>query len=233
MCMKSRVQDKINAISLRMQGYSYSQIQEHVHVSKGLLSGWLKYIKLNEEQESELIKKIDERSKKGVAKAVESNIARRKVRESDAFNEAQILYEKYKEDRVFIAGLCLYWAEGSKRASSFQFVNSDPRMIIFMISWVQKYLDIHRKDIFLRISTHADFIDEKYEDFWADTTSIPLSQFKKTTYKPNRHGAYKKNPIYKGCVRLEIANTGMALLRKTICMYEAFVLESKMLYSQM
>lgn len=233
MCMRSRVQDKITAISLRMQGYSYSQIQEHVNVSKGLLSVWLKYIRLNEEQESELIKKINERSKKGVARAVESNIARRKIRESDAFKEAQVLYEKHKEDKVFIAGLCLYWAEGSKRASSFQFVNSDPKMITFMILWIQKYLGISKDHIFIRLSTHSDFIEEKYEDFWANITGIPLSQFKKTTYKPNRHGAYKKNPIYKGCVRLEIAKTGMALLRKTIYMYEAFVLESKMLYSQM
>lgn len=230
--MRSRVQDKIKAISLRMEGYSYSQIQEQVPVSKGLLSGWFKYIKLNKEQEKDLLRKLDERSKKGVAKAVQSNIARRKKRELDALNEADVLYDKYKEDKMFIAGLCLYWAEGSKRVSAFSFVNSDPKMITFMLFWMQKYLGINKDRIFLRISTHADFINEKYEDFWSTKTGVPLSQFKKTTYKPNRHGVYKKNPIYKGCVRIEVAGEGMALLRKTICLYEAFVSEAEMLYLQ-
>jgi hypothetical protein len=215
-----------------MQGYSYSQIQEQVPVSKGLLSGWFKYIKLSEDQEKELIHKLGERSKKGVARAAQSNIAKRKGRETAAKKEAEILYEKYKEDKLFIAGLCLYWAEGSKRVSSFGFVNSDSKMIIFMIFWIQRYLGIDTTRIFLRISTHADFIDEKYEDFWSLETGLPLSQFKKTTYKPNRHGAYKKNPLYKGCVRVEIAGEGMALLRKMICLYEAFVLEAEMLYSK-
>jgi hypothetical protein len=230
--MSNRVQEKIKAISLRMQGYSYSQIQEHVPVSKGLLSGWFKYIKLSEEQEKELISNLSLRSKKGVAKAAESNIAKRKARELEAINEAKILYDRYKEDKMFIAGLCLYWAEGSKRVSAFSFVNSDPKMINFMIFWMQKYLDINKKRIFLRISTHADFINEKYEDFWSTKTGVPLSQFKKTTYKPNRHGVYKKNPIYKGCVRIEVAGEGMALLRKTIYLYEAFVSEAEMLYLQ-
>lgn len=231
--MRSRVQDKIKAISLRMEGYSYSQIQEQVPVSKGLLSGWFKYIKLTEKQEKELIVKVGERSRNGVAKAVQSNIARRKVREADAFKEAEILYQNHKDDKVFIAGLCLYWAEGSKRTSSFQFVNSDPKMIVFMIFWIKKYLNISERDIFLRISTHADFINEKYEDFWSSATSLPPSQFRKTTYKPNKHGAYKKNPIYKGCVRIEIAGTGMALLRRTLDMYQAFVSELEMLYLSM
>ena len=215
-----------------MQGYSYSQIQEQVPVSKGLLSGWFKYIKLSEEQEKDLINKLGERSKKGVAKAAESNIFKRKVREADAKKEAKILYEKHKEDKLFIAGLCLYWAEGSKRVSSFGFVNSDSKMVNFMIFWIQKYLGIDIKSIFLRISTHADFINERYEDFWSLETGIPPSQFKKTTYKPSRHGAYKKNPLYKGCVRIEIAGEGMALLRKVICLYEAFISEAEMLYSK-
>lgn len=225
--MKSCVQDKIEAISLRMQGYSYSQIKEQLNVSKSLLSGWLKYINLNKEQEEHLFQKLRERSKKGVAKAVETNIRRREARESDAKDKAIVLYEKHKHDRIFIAGLCLYWAEGSKRVSLLQFVNSDPKMICFMVFWLQKYLEIPKEKIFLRLNTHQDFIDENYEAFWSETTGIPLSQFKKTFYKPNRHGVYKKNPTYKGCMRVE-APGGMAMLRKVIYLYEAFIQETEM-----
>jgi transposase len=226
--MKSRVQDKIQAIALRMEGYSYSQIKERLNVSKSLLSGWLKYVNLNSEQEAQLFQKLRERSMKGVAKAVETNIRRREARETDAKEKASALYEKCKEDRIFIAGLCLYWAEGSKRVSSLQFVNSDHKMIIFMINWFQKYLKIPKEKIFLRLNTHQDFIDENYEDFWSAVTGIPRMQFKKTIYKPNRHGIYKKNPTYKGCMRIE-ASGGMAMLRKMIYLYEAFISEIEMI----
>ena len=225
--MRSRVQDKIQAIALRMQGYSYSQIKEELHVSKSLLSGWLKYVNLNAAQEEQLFQKLRERSKKGVAKAVETNIRRREAREADAKQKAIALYEEHKSDRFFVAGMCLYWAEGSKRVSSLQFVNSDSKMITFMIVWFQKYLGISKDQIFLRLNTHKDFINENYEDFWSTTTGIPVSQFKKTVYKPNRHGIYKKNPNYKGCMRIE-GPGGMAMLRKMIYLYEAFISETEM-----
>lgn len=230
MCMKSRVQDKIQAIALRMQGYSYSQIKEQLGVSKSLLSGWLKYVNLNQEQEKALVSNLEQRSKRGVARAVITNIAKRKDREIEAKEKASSLYQRYKEDRMYIAGLCLYWAEGSKRSSGAQFVNSDSNMVVFMIWWFEKYLGFSRETMALRLSTHRDFIDENYELFWSEKTKIPLEQFKKTTYKPNRHGVYKKNPLYKGCVRLEVPG-GMDTLRTMIYMYESFISESEMLYS--
>jgi transposase len=232
MRMKSRVQDKIQAIALRMQGYSYSQIKERLGVSKSLLSGWLKYVNLNKEQEQILYQNLTNRSKKGVAKAVEVNTEKRKQREFKAREKSDVLYHKHKEDRFFVAGLCLYWAEGSKRSSSASFVNSDPKMIKFMLFWVTKYLDVKKEDIFLRLATHKDFEGENYESFWSNLTKIPLSQFKKTSYKPNKHGVFKKNPDYKGCIRIEIPG-GMEILRIMIYLYESFIFESKVLYSDM
>ncbi len=232
MYMRSRVQDKIQVIALRMQGFSYSEIQQQIPVSKGLLSGWLKYVKLTTEQERQLLLRLKERSKKGVANAVAVNIEKRKKRELDAYEKAKGIYFLHRTDPVFVAGVCLYWAEGSKRTSCFQFVNSDPEMVTFMVNWVQKYLHIPKEKIALRVLTHADFAEEKYEDFWSKTTGIPLEQFKKTSYKPNKHGIFKKNPEYRGCVRVELGG-GMDLLRQTISLYKILNTELKMLYSTM
>jgi hypothetical protein len=232
MYMRSRVQDKIKAITLRMEGYSYKEIIEQVPVSKGLLSSWLKYIRLNPDQEKALLDKIKERSNEGRARAVETNRAKRLEREGLAVNEAKKLYIQFSTDPMFIAGISLYWAEGSKRTGSFQFMNSDPEMIKFMVFWMQKYLGVKKEDIFLRLNTHADFKEENYEVFWSEYTGIPLGQFKKTTYKPNeKHGKYKKNPTYKGCIRIEIKG-GLALLRKVIALYKILNSEAEMLYSE-
>ena len=229
--MKSRLKERQQAIELRKQGFSYKEIMERVNVSKSSLSGWFKYLSLNHEEEKQLLENITERSNEGRARAVESNRTKRIKRESNAFADAGILYETYKHDPVFMTGVSLYWAEGSKRTSAFQFMNSDPTMILFMIFWVQKYLLIKKEDIFLRINTHADFITEKYEDFWSSVTGIPIVQFKNTVYKPNAiHGIYKKNPSYKGCARIEVRG-GMALLRKTIFLYKILNSELEVLYS--
>ena len=94
--MKSRVQDKIKAISLRMQGYTYQQIMKEVPVSKGLLSGWLQKVRLSGDQEKILLENIDKRSKVGVAKAAASNMARRRKREAVALQKAKAIYETNK-----------------------------------------------------------------------------------------------------------------------------------------
>ena len=82
---------------------------------------------------------------------------------------------------------------------------------------------------FLNIVTET-VADVDREQFWSEKTGIPLDQFKKTIYKPNRHGAYKKNPTYRGCLNLEVGG-GMEMLRIAIALYHTLSLEMKMLYS--
>lgn len=227
--MKSRLKEKSEAISLRKQGFSYKEIMEQVDVSKSSLSGWFKHMELTDDENEALKKMAHENAYNGRARATVSNRERRMVREADAEAVARVTYETFKNDPNFKLGISLYWAEGGKRTSSFQFVNSDSSMVAFMVWWVQKYLGIQKSNIGIRLSTHADFKADKYEDYWSEALSIPLDQFRKTNYKPNRHGIYKKNPLYKGCARMEIGG-GMALLRTVIGLQKILVEELKMLY---
>jgi hypothetical protein len=227
--MKSRLKEKDQAIALRKQGFSYKEIMEKIDVSKSSLSGWFKHIPFTEKELESLQALSAEKAFNGRVNATISNRERRRDREGKAFSVAKTMFSKFGADRNFILGVGLYWAEGGKRTSSFQFVNSDQEMLKFMIYWVKKYIGINSKDIFIRISTHEDFKLEKYEESWSLATGIPLEQFRKTSYKPNRHGIYKKNPNYKGCARLEIKG-GMALLRTVISLQKILVQEIKVLY---
>jgi hypothetical protein len=227
--MKSRLKEKEEAISLRKQGFSYKEIMEKVSVSKSSLSGWFKYLVHTEEESALLAKMSEENSESGRARATVSNRERRIERESTAFKAASLIYEQHKNDPQFVLGVGLYWAEGGKRTSNFQFVNSDIEMMKFMIHWVQKYLNVNKSSITLRLSTHAEFVSEGYEQVWSHQTGIPLTQFHKTSYKPNRHGIYKKNPLYKGCGRMEIGG-GMSSLRLMLGLQKALVETVKVLY---
>lgn len=193
--MKSNVQNKIKAISLRMQGYSYSEIMKEVPVSKGTLSGWIKRITLNSEQEAELKARITVKQGVGRAAAVISNTRRRQVREERVQNEATKLFEQYKGDTDFIIGVCLYWAEGSKRSDYLSFINSDPEMVICMYQWMQKYLKVDKKSIKIRLFMHSVFEKDELEAFWEEFLSVSRETFLHTIFKPTNH------PVKKPCSR--------------------------------
>lgn len=227
--MKSRLEEKNKAIELRKKGLSYKDIMKKISVSKSSLSGWFKFLELSQEEEKQLSLRAIENIGAGRKRAAVSNRKKRIEREYIAKLEAKKIFKEHENDSYFVLGIGLYWAEGSKRTSAFQFMNSDPRMILFMIYWVKKYLKIEKKNISLRIHTHEDFRHEKYEEFWSEITKIPLEQFQKTAYKPNTHGILKKNPKYKGCARLEIKG-GIKTLRILLFLTECLENKIKMLY---
>src|SRR3989344_1054570 len=204
--MKARLKDKYKAIELRKKGLTYKDIMNEIPVSKSLLSGWFRFLELTELEEEALRERARLNKDRGNTRATVTNREKRKLREKAALEEATKVFENFKSDPNFILGIGLYWAEGSKRTTTFQFSNSDPEIIRFMIQWLKKYFLIVNERIFLRIHTHEDFKDEKYEEFWQKELNLTLNQFKKTCYKPNtRHGIFKKNPMYKGCARIEIS----------------------------
>lgn len=201
--MKSNVQNKARAIQLRMQGFSYSEIMKEVPVAKGTLSGWLKRLELTTEQEKVLYEKISIRQGVGRAKGAEVNRSRRLARDIVIKDRAYDSYNQHSGRVDFIMGLCLYWAEGSKRDGIFSFINSDAEMIVLMYQWMQKYLQVPKESIRIRLFIHDCYKEENLEAFWAQQLDIDSNQFQKTIYKPTVH-QIKKNPTYKGCLRMYV-----------------------------
>ena len=228
--MKSKFEEREKAQALRRQGMTFREIRKIIPVSKSSLSLWLRFLPLSEEEAKQLEDRAKRNVDSGSERAALSNRTKRIKREDLAEAEARVIYDKYKDDPFFVLGIGLYWAEGSKRTTAFSFVNSDPSMVLFMINWLYRYFSVQKNEISLRVQSHEDFKEENYELFWSEYVGIPLGQFKKTSYKINRHGIFKKNPIYKGCVRLEIGG-GIARLRRVMFLIKALENELKVLYS--
>ena len=203
--MVARLIDKNKAIELRKQGMTYSEIVQIVPVSRGLLSYWFKDLNLSmEEKEAIALRLVDKRGK-GILKSVATNRQLRLKREIVAFEDAKKLFTDMHLDHKFLIGIALYWAEGAKKHNIFQFVNSDSDMIVFMYQWIQKYLSVDKSKIKCRLFVHKFPGYEDLEIFWAGKLGIETSLFQKTIYKPTKHNI-KKNPDYKGCIRLCITN---------------------------
>lgn len=210
--MKARIQEKEKAIELRKNGQSYRDILNVIPVAKSSLSLWLKDLPLTEEEKRALRHRKDANISHGRIKAAAALTRNRLEREKSEFIATKQEFEKYLQDPLFFTGIGLYWAEGSKRSYSFQFMNSDTDMVCFMIMWCKRYLQVKDESIYLRLYLHKPYAHEKCEEYWSEATKIPLSRFKTTIYKPSGL-VIKKRPSYKGCIRVELAK-GKGFLRK-------------------
>jgi hypothetical protein len=117
--------------------------------------------------------------------------------------EAKDEFVRYINDPLFGAGLSLYWAEGAKRTPMLSFTNSDCEMVILFCLWTENYLHVNRSNMIARLYIHKLYAHENLESFWSKNVGIPLSNFKRTIYKPTNLGV-KKRPEYKGCLRIHL-----------------------------
>lgn len=211
---------KVQAIALRKQGKTFSEICAVIGpVPKGTLSHWLKSIELTQEQQTRIKKSMSEKGLVGRHIGAQKNHQNRLRRLEEIRLVAQSEYEQCVLDSFFLAGLLLYLAEGTKKTEQFHFMNSDPKLVQYMVMWVTKFSNYNVRDLHFRLYIHELYAHEKCESFWIKELGVDQSQFLKTIYKPTGR-VHKKNPTYKGCVRLEIP--GSELYWKTMTWRDCF-----------
>ena len=208
--MRALVQEKETAVMLRKRGYSYRDILRTVPVAKSTLSEWLKDFPLTRVEKDALKRRKDSNISRGRIRAAAALSALRLERERIIRQEAVREYQKYSGDPLFKIGVALYWAEGSKRHGGFSFINSDPDMIIFMITWMETFLHIYRIDIKVRLYIHKPCAHENHEQFWSKYLAIPACNFQRTIYKPTGL-LIKKRPNYRGCLRITVDKVSLRL----------------------
>jgi hypothetical protein len=213
------------AIELRRQGYTFSEIQTTLgSIPKGTLSGWLKNVELTDTQKTRISEIATKAGLAGRQKGAWGNRAKRIERLGRIQNTAAATYPHLVAQPSFLPGLVLYLAEGTKKSEAFQFMNSDPYLIKIMIDWVIQVGGINFSDLRFRLYIHELYAHENCEDFWIKSLGAQQDQLLKTVYKPNGR-PYKKNPAYKGCLRIEVR--GSELYWKTMawrdCLYRSIV----------
>lgn len=199
--MRSKVQEKSKAVKLRKQGKSYREILTEVKVSKGTLSMWLSNLDLSKKEEQYLVDRSKILQDNGRLKVALQNRERNELRREKIRKKARESFLEHCNDPFFVLGLALYWAEGAKKNTYFSFINSDPEMIKVMLQWVPKYLGVEPTEYKFRLYIHKPYAHENCERYWSRECAIPSSQFQQTIYKPTPH-TVKKNPEYKGCLRM-------------------------------
>lgn len=207
--MIKKESEKFKAIELRKQGLSYSEILTQVPVAKSSLALWLQSVGLSKPQKQKLTEKKLAAALRGALKKKEQRITLSHRIKTSA--EAEI--GKLSERELWLIGVSLYWAEGSKEkearpGSRAQFSNSDPNMIRFFMFWLTSICEIPKDRISPEIYIHENYRDQilKVISFWSKETSIPIEKFRHIYFKKNKINTKRKNigDDYYGVLRLSV-----------------------------
>jgi hypothetical protein len=187
------------ARSLRDKGKSYSEILKLVNVSKSTLSLWLRDIPLSSSQ----LKNLQGRNKSRYLGSKSRQLKRIELTR-EIISKAKTEAKERSGDELFISGLMLYWAEGTKRGGEMvAFSNSDSNMIILMMEWFRKICSVPENKFRIQLQIHSLHKQVNIKKYWSGLVNLPLSQFHKLIVKKTSLG-HRKNPLYQGtcCIRI-------------------------------
>jgi hypothetical protein len=182
------------------------EIARLVGVSVSSVSHWVRDVPLTSDQRAELRRRMSANGR--AAAAAGRSMAARKVRLS--FQERGRRHAR-RRDPLHIAGCMLYWAEGSKGRNSVQFVNSDPAMVRYFVSFLRANYDVADDAFRVDCNLFADHLvrQREIEHFWLDTLDLPHSCLRKS--KVNVYSKYSKkkrtNRLPYGTVRVCVHST--------------------------
>lgn len=179
---------RIEARSLRSQGESIGAIALQLGVSKSSVSYWVRGdIVLTIDQLEKLRKSALKGQEKGRLKTRQIKFEKRQLFLSDFRDKGIKEISDINPRELFISGLALYWAEGTKsfRNRRVEFCNSDPRMVKFVTFWLSKCLNVEKSDLIAVVGINEihRYRETEVKQYWSEISGIPLEQFRKTSFK--------------------------------------------------
>lgn len=196
---------------LRKKGLSYGEILAQVEASKSSISKWCSDIILKPDIQRQLKTRGVRASGRGLMNQRERQVELEAINLKAKAGISSVNWSEFK-----LMGLMLYWAEGAK-TRLVDFTNSDPKMIVVMMSWFREVLGIRDKDFKLQLHLHGGQDEKHLKNYWSNLTNIPLHQFHKSYIKRAGTG-HRKKCLYYGTAKIRICNKN--LLRKILGMIE-------------
>ncbi|MDP3015100.1 MAG: hypothetical protein Q8N28_01670 [bacterium] len=214
--MKATAKEK--AINLRKLGFSYSEILKQIPVAKSTLSLWLRSVGLSKKQKQRLTEKKLASMQRGAIAKRNKRIEIVRLIKNKAISEIKNISNR----ELWLIGVSLYWAEGSKSkphniSQGVTFSNSDPMMIKVFMEWLRKILKIPENDIKYEIYIHENSKNKVVDSiqYWSKITKASQNKFKYVYFKRNKVNTKRKNTNenYYGLVRI-LVNKSTNLNRK-------------------
>jgi len=194
--MRTKESLKRQAIKLRKSGKTYSEILKEVPVAKSTISLWFREVSLSKSQKQRITKRRIEAGKRG-------GIARRKQRLNAIKSIKKIASKEVgniSNRELWLIGIALYWAEGSKekingKSSGVDFGNSDPEMIRLYLKWLLDIVQVAKDQITFSLYIHesAKHRIKEVKRQWSLATGFPEKTISYIYYKKHKPKTVRKN----------------------------------------
>ncbi|MFF7386206.1 hypothetical protein [Streptomyces griseoluteus] len=192
------------ARELRRQGCTYDQIEAALGCSRSSVSLWVRDLPKPERKRS------PEEAAAIARKGWEEKLRIRDEERRRTKDEARRRVGALSERELFLVGVGLYWAEGTKdkpydRREHVTFVNSDPGMITTFLAWLD-LLGVERERLRFTVLIHETADVPGAERFWAEVADADRAAFNKTSLKKHNPKTVRRNTgdAYRGCLVIKV-----------------------------
>ncbi|MFB8776794.1 hypothetical protein [Streptomyces broussonetiae] len=186
---------RTRARELRLQGWTYDQIQVELGCSKSSISLWVR----------DLPAPLRSAQPTQARAAPRARPAQDPAEREVAAPEIGTLSDR----ELFLVGVGLYWAEGAKaKPGSYRrviFVNSDPNMIRLFLAWLD-LLGVAPERRRFSVNIHQSADVPAAEVYWARQVGIEVRTLLKTSLKKHNPKTNRTNvgDNYHGCLRVAV-----------------------------
>lgn len=164
---------------MRKRGFSYSEIQSSIQISKSTLSSWLREVKLSDFQLERLQKKRNEIARRNAQKRI-FDLAHKitEIKNSAAENIGAI-----SKRELWLMGLMLFWQD-KKNKKALQFTSADPQTILFFLKWLRDIGKIKENEMGFDIFISKEKKEEIHRAvvYWSKLTGFRQIYFNTAYY---------------------------------------------------
>jgi transcriptional regulator with XRE-family HTH domain len=204
--IRRKIEARERARALRADGWSYNAIAAELGVAKSSVSVWCRDIVLTEEQRDALMLPVAEARLKRAATARAMRIRRTEVIQDAAASEIGHVSDR----ELFLIGVTLYWAEGSKAkpwrtGERVSFINSDVSVVRVCVAWL-RLLGLGADDLVFRVAIHETADAGVATRAWAEVLAVDPASFRRPTLKRHKPTTVRQNvgDSYIGCLIVQV-----------------------------
>jgi hypothetical protein len=135
-----------------------------------------------------------------------ARLQKRTAGDSLVKKEAVELFEKYKNDPLFLSGIVLYWAEGTRLNKNYRkyqlaFTSSDSNLLIYYCKFLEKFFkNVEISDWRPGLYLYPDIKPKQTLSYWSRILKIPTKQFIKPQILSGNNSVRKKLRFGTCCV---------------------------------
>jgi len=199
--MKKKIEEQEKAISLRKEGFSLKDISDSLGVSKSSVSYWVRSVDLTGQQKERLDARY---SFNGCVKGAESNRIKALKSRLSFQEEGRTIARKNSENKDFLIGCALYWAEGNKSRTCVGMSNMDVCILNRFQCWVKDFFGEYTFKSQVNAYLNNGLSIDDVLNYWSSALSIPKCNFGKVV---------AREKYYSGENRIKITPYGVCQLR--------------------